>query len=85
MGVLPLECRPELRDLWQRVTLHSKAGTSYDLGVPLTSFEFFLEPVTAGNMRSLRCQEDSEQLFGSGTVMALALKLSGAARRRLRR
>jgi hypothetical protein len=58
------------------VTLQSKAGTSCDLGVPLTSFEFFLEPLRAGNMRSLRCQEDSEQLFGLGAVMALALKLS---------
>ena len=29
-----------------------------------------------GNMRSLHCQEDSEQLFGLGAVIAPALKLS---------
>jgi len=46
--------------------------------VPLTQlgFEFFHEPVTTDNMRRLRCQEDSEQLFCLGSIVAIALKLS---------
>ena len=37
-------------------------------------FELFHEPVTTDNMRRLGCQEDSEQLFCLGAVMAIALK-----------
>ena len=44
--------------------------------MPLTQlrFELFHEPVTTAYMRRLRCQEDSEQLFCLGSVVAIAFK-----------